>query len=75
MGVEFTLRGPGTVVPLRPDYEHALVVLQGRVTVGGAVVEPGVLAYLGLGRDESVFGVEAPARACCSAACPSPSLC
>ncbi len=63
MGVELTLRGPSTVVPLRADYEHALVVLQGRVTVEGAVVEPGVLAYLGLGRDECAFGVEAPARA------------
>ncbi len=63
MGVELTLRRPGAVVPLRLDDEHALVVLQGRVTVDGAVVEPGVLAYLGLGRDERAFGVEAPARA------------
>ena len=52
MGVELTLRGPSTVVPLRADYEHALVVLEGRVMVDGVVVEPGVLAYLGLGRDE-----------------------
>jgi redox-sensitive bicupin YhaK (pirin superfamily) len=63
MGVELTLRGPSTVLPLRADYEHALVVLQGRVTVEGSVVEPGVLAYLGLGRDQCAFGVEAPARA------------
>ena len=28
MGVELTLRGPSTEVPLRSDYEHALVVLQ-----------------------------------------------
>ena len=49
MGVELTLRGPRTTAPLRPDYEHALVVLQGRVTVDGVAVEPGVLAYLGLG--------------------------
>ena len=63
MGVELTLRGPGTEVPLRTDYEHALVVLQGRVTVDGVPVEPGVLAYLGLGRDQCRFEVEAPARA------------
>ena len=49
MGVELTLRGPGTAVPLRTDYEHALVVLEGRVIVDGVAVEPGVLAYLGLG--------------------------
>ncbi len=63
MGVELTLRGPGTDVPLRTAYEHALVVLQGRVTVDGVPVEPGVLAYLGLGRDQCRFEVAAPARA------------
>ncbi len=56
MGVELALRGPQTVVPLRADYEYALVVLQGRVTVDGVAVEPGVLAYLGLGRDECRAG-------------------
>jgi hypothetical protein len=63
MGVELTLRGPETVVPLRPDYEHALVVLQGRVTVDGVAVEPGVLAFLGQGRDECALQTQAPARA------------
>jgi quercetin 2,3-dioxygenase len=63
MGAELRLRGPGPVVPLRPDYEHALVVLEGRVTVDGVVVEPGVLAYLGLARDEVRFEVNSPARA------------
>jgi quercetin 2,3-dioxygenase len=63
MGAELTLRTPGTVVPLRPDHEHALVVLDGRVTVDGVVVEPGVLAYLGFGRDECRFEVQDPARA------------
>jgi quercetin 2,3-dioxygenase len=65
MGVELTLRGPETVLPLQADYEHALVVLQGRVTVAGVDVEPGVLAYLGLGRDECALRseTEAPVRA------------
>jgi redox-sensitive bicupin YhaK (pirin superfamily) len=63
MGVELALRGPQTVVPLRPEDEHALVVLQGRVTVDGVAVEPGVLAYLGLGRDECALVTEEPARA------------
>jgi len=63
MGVELTLRGPESVVPLRPDYEHALVVLQGRVTVDGVAVEPGVLAYLGQSREEVALRSEAPARA------------
>jgi hypothetical protein len=60
MGCELTLRGPRTVVPLRPDYEYALVVLEGRVTIGDVAVEPGVLAYLGLGRDECTLATDAP---------------
>ncbi len=67
MGAELVLRPPGATVPLRPDYEHALVVLEGRVTVRGGgddtVVEPGVLAYLGSGRDECALGADEPARA------------
>jgi len=63
VGAELTLRGPSTVVPLRAAYEHALVVLEGRVTVDGAAVEPGVLGYLGSGRDECRFVVDSPARA------------
>jgi quercetin 2,3-dioxygenase len=63
MGAELRLRGPGAVVPLRTDYEHALVVLEGRVTVDGVVVEPGVLSYLGSARDECRFLAEVPARA------------
>jgi redox-sensitive bicupin YhaK (pirin superfamily) len=63
MGVELTLRGPSTEVPLRSDYEHALVVLEGQVTVDGVAVEPGALAYLGLGRDQCRFEVAEAARA------------
>jgi quercetin 2,3-dioxygenase len=63
MGVELTLQGPVTTAPLRPEFEHALVVLEGRVTVDGVAVEPGVLAYLGLGRHECELATERPARA------------
>ncbi len=63
MGVELTVRGPGTTVPLRPDYEHALVVLEGSVVVDGVTVEPGVLGYLGLGRDQCGLKVNGAARA------------
>ena len=62
MGVELTLRRPGGVLPLRSDYEHALVVLEGSVAVGGALAQPGALAYLGRGREECNLEVEAPAR-------------
>jgi redox-sensitive bicupin YhaK (pirin superfamily) len=62
VGVELTLHG-STTVPLRPGDEHALVVLEGSVTVDGVVVEPGVLAYLGLDRDECALHSGGPARA------------
>ena len=63
MGVELTLQRPGGELPLRADYEHALVVLEGSVAVGGTVAKPGALAYLGRGREECSLEVEAPARA------------
>jgi redox-sensitive bicupin YhaK (pirin superfamily) len=52
VGVEVTLRGAATTVPLRRDYEYALTVLEGRVSVEGTIAEPALLAYLGTGRDE-----------------------
>jgi len=51
IGVDFDLRAP-TTVPLRPDFEYALVVMRGAVAVDGTQATPGHLAYLGLGRDE-----------------------
>jgi redox-sensitive bicupin YhaK (pirin superfamily) len=51
-GVDLDLRPGSSTLPLRPDYEHALVVVTGAVAVDGTVVEPGHLAYLGVGRDE-----------------------
>jgi quercetin 2,3-dioxygenase len=57
-----TERGP-SVVPLEAGFEHALLVLDGTVSVGGVDVEPGVLAYLGEGRDELALSSREPARA------------
>ncbi len=62
-GVELVLDAPGAVLPLRRDYEYALVVLEGAATIGARVAEPGLLAYLGEGRDEVRLEVAAPARA------------
>jgi hypothetical protein len=62
-GVDVTLHG-ATGVPLRRDYEYALVVLDGAVDVEGTVVEPGHLAYLGTDRaDASMAPVNGDARA------------
>jgi hypothetical protein len=61
VGVDITIHGSGATVPLRRDYEYALVV-EGGVRVEGGVVEPGQLAYLGVGRDECRVEASRPAR-------------
>jgi redox-sensitive bicupin YhaK (pirin superfamily) len=63
VGVDLVLDPPGTVLPLRPECEYALIVLEGAVAIGGQVAEPGLLAYLGEGWDECRLDVRAPARA------------
>lgn len=63
VGIDLDLRPGTSTLPLRPDFEYALVVVQGRVAVHGTPVLPGHLGYLGIGRDEGVFSVDEPARA------------
>ncbi len=63
VGVDLVLDPPGTVLPLRPECEYALIVLEGSVAVGDKLAEPGLLAYLGEGWDECRLEVRAPARA------------
>ncbi|ONI74644.1 pirin [Actinosynnema sp. ALI-1.44] len=48
-------------VPLRPDFEYGLLVLDGAVRVAGVEVKPGPLLYLGTGRDS--LTMTGPARA------------
>jgi redox-sensitive bicupin YhaK (pirin superfamily) len=50
-GIDLELRRGDTVIPARADYEHALVVLSGSCSIDGNLVAPGLLAYLGVGRD------------------------
>jgi redox-sensitive bicupin YhaK (pirin superfamily) len=63
VGVELTFRGAKATVPLRRDYEYALTVVEGRVALEGAVAEPGLLAYIGTGRDEVRVETDDAARA------------
>ena len=62
VGASLDLRPGRAVIPLRPECEHALVLFDGRLSASGCAVEPGHLAYLGLGRDEVGLTVEEPAR-------------
>jgi redox-sensitive bicupin YhaK (pirin superfamily) len=51
VGAEVALcAGAAATLPLRPDFEHAVLVLDGAATVEGTPVAPGPLLYLGDGR-------------------------
>ncbi|MBX6388181.1 MAG: pirin family protein [Frankia sp.] len=71
VGADVAHLGGRAVLPLRRDFEHAVVVLEGVVLLpdgraagaGGPVVaRPGQLAYLGTGRDEVALDAAEPAR-------------
>jgi redox-sensitive bicupin YhaK (pirin superfamily) len=62
VGVGLDVHGP-TTVPLRPDFEYAVVVLRGEVAIHGEPLTEGKLGYLGRGRDELSLDVGAPANA------------
>ena len=62
LGAELALQAATSTWELQPSYEHALVVLEGAVVVDDAVVGPGHLAHLGLGRQELVLTAEEPTR-------------
>ena len=62
VGVDAALE-PGTGAwPLRPEFEYALVVLDGAVLVDDQAVRPGQLAYLGQGRAEVAVSSSDPTR-------------
>lgn len=61
-GVDLHLYGGTTELPLRVDWEYALVILRGSVHVGDRVITPGHLAYLGDARDELILAAEPETR-------------
>jgi redox-sensitive bicupin YhaK (pirin superfamily) len=61
VGVDLALHRSATV-PLRADFEYAVVVLDGAVGIDGKPLRPGTLGYLGRGRDELVLDVREPAK-------------
>ena len=62
LGVDLALGAGATTVPLRADFEHALVTLVGAARLEGQIVEPGHLAYLGTGRTEISLAAKEPTR-------------
>ena len=62
VGVDLALDRAATV-PLRTDYEDAVVVLEGAVGIDGKPLVPGRLGYLGRGRSELHLDVREPTKA------------
>jgi redox-sensitive bicupin YhaK (pirin superfamily) len=63
VGIDLDLRAGTSLLPLDPAFEHGLVVLDGALEVDHVVVDPGHLAYLGLGRHELAVTAAGPTRA------------
>ena len=51
-----------TTLPLRTDFEHAVVCLDGEIRVEGEPLASGTLLYLGIGRDTLRLTTDAAAR-------------
>jgi len=68
VGLQAQLRPGVTPVPLRPDFEHALIALDGPLLVGGepaaprTTTSPGQIAALGTGRSEIDVEARQPTR-------------
>jgi hypothetical protein len=63
MGLDLATPGEArTELPLRPGFEHAVLVLEGAADVDGAGLEPGTLLYLGPGRERLSLAARAAAR-------------
>ncbi|MFC4018752.1 pirin family protein [Micromonospora sp. GCM10011542] len=53
LGAQLELSGPTpATLPLRPDFEYALMAMSGSAEADGVGFEPGALLYLGSGRTE-----------------------
>lgn len=63
LGIDLALRPGTTTLPLRPDYEYALVVLDGAIQLDNSTIEPSNLAYLGIDRQSLQLSADTSSRA------------
>jgi redox-sensitive bicupin YhaK (pirin superfamily) len=63
VGVDLNSSTGISTLPLRPEFEYAVVLLAGTAEIDGELVTPGSLAYLGSGNEELVFQAAEPTRA------------
>ncbi|WP_445000672.1 pirin family protein [Halomonas mongoliensis] len=63
VGVDLAAEGEATLtLPLRPEFEYALLPLEGSPSLEGEALAVDELAYLGRGRDEMALALSAGAR-------------
>jgi redox-sensitive bicupin YhaK (pirin superfamily) len=62
VGAEVVLGSDALSVPLRPDFEYALLAMTGAARVDETDLEPGALLYLGRGRPTLTITPTSPAR-------------
>ena len=55
--------GTAVTIPLRGDFEHAVLVIDGALEVAGTPVGPGPLLYLGIGRERLAVSASERSRA------------
>ena len=63
VGIDLDLGAGRAVLPATADFEYALVVLEGAISIGEDVLEPGHLGYLGTDRDELALQTSGATRA------------
>jgi redox-sensitive bicupin YhaK (pirin superfamily) len=64
VGADLALEpGASVSLPLRPGFEHALLVIEGAADVAGTALAAGPLLYLGTGRDALPLTARGPVRA------------
>jgi quercetin 2,3-dioxygenase len=63
VGAEAVLAAGADVhLPLRPEFEYAVLMVSGSVSVDAVVLPPGPLLYLGTGRSDLALRADGPAR-------------
>ncbi len=63
IGLDFAAAGDArTELPLRAGFEHGVLVLEGSVELDGEPLEPGILLYLGSGREQVGIAASSPVR-------------
>jgi redox-sensitive bicupin YhaK (pirin superfamily) len=63
VGVDLQLSAGTHQLPLRSDFEYAVIVMEGSLQIGDARMRPGVLGYLGNERDELTLSTKEMTRA------------